>query len=42
MDFTGQPLKGYVFVGPGGLKTDKMFGKWIEQGVEFASSLPRK
>jgi hypothetical protein len=23
MDFTGRPLKGYVFVGPGGLKTDK-------------------
>ena len=23
MDFTGRPLKGYVFVGPGGLKMDK-------------------
>jgi hypothetical protein len=42
MDFTGRPMKGYVFVGPGGLKTDKMLAKWIEEGVEFASSLPRK
>jgi hypothetical protein len=42
MDFTGRPLKGYVFVGPGGSKTDKMLAKWIEEGVEFASSLTRK
>jgi hypothetical protein len=42
MDFTGRTLKGYVFVGPGGLKTDNMLAKWIEEGVEFASSLPRK
>jgi hypothetical protein len=42
MDFTGRPMKGYVFVAPGGLKTDKMLGKWIKKGVEFASSLPRK
>jgi hypothetical protein len=42
MDFTGRPLKGYVFVAPGGLKTDKMLAKWIEESIEFASSLPRK
>jgi hypothetical protein len=42
MDFTGRPLKGYVFVGPGGLKTDKMLGKWIDEGLEFASALPPK
>ena len=42
MDFTGRSLKGYVFVGLGGLKTDKMLAKWIEEGVGFVSSLPRK
>jgi TfoX/Sxy family transcriptional regulator of competence genes len=42
MDFTGRPLKGYVFVGSSGLRTDKMLGKWIEEGVEFASSLRQK
>lgn len=42
MDFTGRPLKGCVFVDPSGLKTDKMLAKWIDEGVEFASSLPRK
>jgi TfoX/Sxy family transcriptional regulator of competence genes len=42
MDFTGRPLKGYGFVGPGGLKTDKLLARWIEEGLEFASSLGQK
>jgi hypothetical protein len=42
MDFTGRPLKGFVFVGPGGSKTDKSLAKWLTEAVEFAASLPRK
>ena len=42
MDFTGRPMKGYVFVAPGGLKTDKRLGKWIDEGGEFVSALTRK
>jgi len=29
MDFTGRPLKGFVFVSPGGYKTDKALAKII-------------
>jgi hypothetical protein len=42
MDITGRPLKGFVFVGPGGYRTDKALVKWIERGVDFTSSLPPK
>ena len=42
MDITGRPLKGFVFVGPGGYRTVKALAKWIELGVDFASSLPPK
>ncbi|MBI3616398.1 MAG: TfoX/Sxy family protein [Candidatus Omnitrophica bacterium] len=42
MDFTGRPISGFVFVGPGGYRTDEMFRTWIKQAVAFISSLPPK
>ena len=42
MDFTGKPMKGFVFVGAEGLKTERMLRRWVDRGVEFASSLPPK
>lgn len=42
MDFTGRPMKGYVFVGPAGCRTTTAVAGWIERGVEFVSQLPRK
>ena len=42
MDFTGRPLKGFVFIDPGGYRTDKALAKWVKQAVNFAKSLPRK
>lgn len=42
MDFTGRPMKGFVFVGPEGLKTESMLEGWVGRGVAFASSLPSK
>ncbi|MBI4490559.1 MAG: TfoX/Sxy family protein [Deltaproteobacteria bacterium] len=42
MDFTGRPLKGFVFVGPGGCKTDKALAKWLKEAVNFAATLPQK
>ncbi len=41
MDFTGRPLKGFVFVGPGGCRTEKPLSSWIAGAVEYASTLPR-
>lgn len=42
MDFTGRPLKGYVFVGPEGLKTKNVLSKWVGEAIDFVSSLPEK
>jgi TfoX/Sxy family transcriptional regulator of competence genes len=37
MDFTGRPMKGYVFVGEEGMKTKKEFNYWIQLCLEFNS-----
>ena len=42
MDFTGRPMKGFVFVGSEGLASDKDLAAWVQRGVEFALSLPAK
>ncbi len=42
MDFTGRPMKGFVFVGPGGINDDGALSGWIDRGVTFAQSLPKK
>ncbi len=42
MDFTGKPLKGFVFVAPDGFKKQKDLAYWIAMGVEFVETLPQK
>jgi len=42
MDFTGRPMKGLVFVAAEGLDSDADLGRWVERGVLFARSLPRR
>ncbi|MDO8530801.1 MAG: TfoX/Sxy family protein [Dehalococcoidia bacterium] len=42
MDFTGRALKGLVFVGPGGRRTDEDIKAWLDQGLEFVQRLPKK
>ena len=42
MDFTGRPMKGFVFVGPGGINDEAALSGWIARGVTFAQSLPKK
>jgi TfoX/Sxy family transcriptional regulator of competence genes len=42
MDFTGKPMKGFLYVGPDGVQTQKMLEKWVGRGVDYASSLPAK
>ena len=39
MDFTGRPIKGFVFVGPEGSRTEKSLSNWITQSLEYAVSL---
>lgn len=42
MDFTGRPMKGFVFVEAEGLCEDEDLRQWIGRGVAFARSLPTK
>lgn len=42
MDFTGKPLKGFVYVSPAGFGAKKELKAWIEKAMEFALSLPPK
>ena len=42
MDFTGKPLKGFLYVGAKGTESDKDLKKWVSKGIEFAMSLPPK
>lgn len=41
-DFTGRPMKGWVMVGPDGYESDSDLEGWVQQGVDFALSLPAK
>lgn len=42
MDFTGRPMKGFLFIEPPGLEADGDLGFWIGRGLEYALSLPEK
>jgi TfoX/Sxy family transcriptional regulator of competence genes len=42
MDFTGRSMKGYVFVGPDGCRTQRAVQRWVARGAEFAGSLGPK
>jgi TfoX/Sxy family transcriptional regulator of competence genes len=42
MDFTGRPMKGYVFVEPDGFDSDAALEGWVRASYEFAASLPPK
>jgi TfoX-like protein len=41
-DITGRPMKGWVLVGAEGCEADEALSAWVQQGVEFARSLPPK
>lgn len=38
MDFTGKPMKEFVFVSESGYKTEEQLQYWIELGLEHAKS----
>ena len=42
MDFTGRPLKGFVYVLPAGYASDAGLRKWCDRGLALAASLPPK
>ena len=42
MDFTGKPMRGYVFVGPSGLKSPADLARWVDLCASFVAKLPAK
>jgi TfoX/Sxy family transcriptional regulator of competence genes len=42
MDFTGRPTTGFVFVDSKGWSNDATLKKWLDMGIGYASSLPKK
>ena len=42
MDFTGKPMKGYVYVGPQGVEDDRALLGWIHRGRRYVEGLPAK
>ena len=42
MDFTGRPLKGFVYVAPQGYRALSSLKKWLDLATDFVGSLPSK
>lgn len=42
MDFTGKPLRGYVYVDPPGIRTARDLSAWMKRSLAFVATLPVK
>jgi TfoX/Sxy family transcriptional regulator of competence genes len=42
MDFTGRPMKGYVFVDPPGFEQTEDLERWVHAALAFVATLPAK
>jgi TfoX/Sxy family transcriptional regulator of competence genes len=42
MDFTGRPMKGFVYIGQEGLASDEQLEEWVRRGLRFVQPLPPK
>ena len=42
MDFTGTPMRGYVFIDPPGFESDEQLDNWVGKCVRFNMSMPAK
>ena len=42
MDFTGRPMRGFLFVAPAGFKSDADLERWVGLGLACVASLPPK
>ncbi len=41
-DLSARPMRGWVVVTPDGFGTEAEFNRWVDQGVAYAESLPKK
>ncbi len=42
MDFSGRPMRGYVYVDPPGIATEAHLREWVELSLAFVDTLPAK
>lgn len=42
MDITGKPMRGFIFIYPVGMKTQKELKSWIDLGLNFTKTLKKK
>jgi len=42
MDFTGKPLRGFVYVAAAGIADQRSLSAWVRRGLEVAAALPPK
>ena len=42
MDFTGRPMRGFVYVDPTGFRSKVQLRAWIQRSLNFVLSLPPK
>ena len=42
MDFTGKPMKGFVYVSPEGLESDEELMSWVQLSLDYVLTLPLK
>ena len=42
MDFTGRPLRGFIYVDPAGTKTQAAVAEWVKRCLAFTESLPKR
>lgn len=41
-DFTGRPMRGWVFVDPPGVSEDEDLAAWLDRCLDFVGTLPPK
>lgn len=42
MDFTGRPMKGYLYIASSAIADDGSLAMWVERCVSFVTALPAK
>jgi TfoX/Sxy family transcriptional regulator of competence genes len=41
-DYSGRPMKGWIYVGPDATTSEEGLASWVEAGADHAASLPPK
>jgi len=41
-DYTGRPMKGWIYVSPEALEAEEELASWVDAGADYAASLPPK